>query len=516
MTATRILFPSRIAFGALVAVATLLGGVASAPAEPEFRFETAACPEMPGPIPELKTARCGQLTVPENRSKPDGRTITLSVAIIPAASANPKPDPIVWLAGGPGDDAITEIPMALAGDLNRDRDVIFMSQRGTYSAKPSLTCPEVDHVLGETLAMPADAPETEAAYTKAQAECRQRLVALGADLGAYNTVESSADLEDLRGALGIEQWNLYGISYGTDYALTYMRLYPKGIRSVGIDGIFPPPIAGGVSAWQSAGEGINAMFAACDADPRCHERYGDIGATFRALVQKYERTPETVTVTVPDIADPVKVTISGGMLLQWAVSPGSHTAPGVPAAIDALAHGDASRIATTWAALRLNPASIGVLSVGLFSGVACAEWVPYEDEPSVEAAGQRAFPTFPNSIHKNAPNLHYMRQTCDVWNVPPLDRSIRDMTQSSIPTLVISAQYDSQTAPSFGPLVARTLKNATVVEIPNVAHVAFGSPSPDANACAHKIARDFFEVLNAVDTSCVAQVPPTDFVITPR
>ena len=108
---------------------------------------------MPAPIPELKTARCGQLTVPENRSKPNGRTITLSVAIIPAASANPKPDPIVWLAGGPGDDAITEIPMALAGDLNRDRDVIFMSQRGTYSAKPSLTCPEVDRVLGDTLAM---------------------------------------------------------------------------------------------------------------------------------------------------------------------------------------------------------------------------------------------------------------------------------------------------------------------------------------------------------------------------
>jgi pimeloyl-ACP methyl ester carboxylesterase len=67
---------------------------------------------------------------PENRSKPTQRTITLSLAIIPAASANPKPDPIVWLAGGPGDDAITEIPMALAGKLNGDRDVIFMSQRG--------------------------------------------------------------------------------------------------------------------------------------------------------------------------------------------------------------------------------------------------------------------------------------------------------------------------------------------------------------------------------------------------
>jgi pimeloyl-ACP methyl ester carboxylesterase len=494
----------------------LAGGADAASAEPSFRYEEAACPEMPGPIPELKTARCGQLTVPENRSQANGRTITLSVAIIPAASANPKPDPIIWLAGGPGDDAITEIPMALAGDLNRDRDVIFMSQRGTYSAKPSLTCPEVDRVLGETLAMPYDGPEAEKAQAKASEECRQRLEALGADLSAYNTIESSADLEDLRAALGIAQWNVFGISYGTDHALTYMRLYPEGIRAVGIDGIFPPPIAGGVSAWQSAGEGINAMFRACDAQPPCRERYGDIGATFRELVQKYEQNPETVTVTVPGISDPVKVTISGGMLVQWAVSPGTHTAAGVPAAIDALAHGDPTRIATTWAAPRLNPAGIGVLGNGLFYGVSCAEWVPYESEASVVAAGQLAFPTFPGSIHENAPNLPYMRSNCDVWNVPPVDPSIRDVTASGIPTLVVASEYDGQTAPSFAPLVGKSLANATVVEIPNVAHVAVGSPSAEANACAQSIVRDFFEVLNAVDTSCADRVPPTDFEITPR
>ena len=97
--------------------------------------------------------------------------------------------------------------------------------------------------------MPYDAPETEDIYTKATAKCRQRLEALGADPAAYNTIESSADLEDLRAALGIAKWNVFAISYGTDYALTYMRLHPEGIRSVGIDGIFPPPIAGGVSTW---------------------------------------------------------------------------------------------------------------------------------------------------------------------------------------------------------------------------------------------------------------------------
>jgi len=505
-----------VGLAALVVAVAVVGRGSVAIAQPASQFTPGPCPETPAPIPELATASCGQLTVPENRSRPTGRTISLSVAIIPAASPQPKPDPIVWIAGGPGDDAIIEIPMALVGALNRDRDVIFMSQRGTFTAQPRLTCPEVDRFPAETLDQPFDAPKTRRAYAKATAECRRRLEALGVDLSAYNTIESANDLADLRIALGIDEWNVFGISYGTDHALTYMRMHPQGIRSVGIDGIFPPPLVGGVSAWTSAGEGINAVFRACSAQTRCRERYGDSGATFRRLVEHFERHPRTVQVSIPDVPEPANVMISGGMLVQWAVSPGTHIAAEVPAAIDALAHGDATFIASTWAQLKLNPAGIGVLGNGLFYGVSCGEWVPYESARSVIAAGRRAFPTFPRSVHRNAPNLQFMRSNCDVWNVPPVSSSIRDITDSSIPTLVISAQYDAQTAPSFGPLVARTLTNSTVVEIPSVAHVAFGSPSPAANACAHSIVRDFFEVLNEVDTSCTTRVPPTDFVITPR
>jgi pimeloyl-ACP methyl ester carboxylesterase len=503
---------SRTAVGlSTLAIATLLAGVSVAVAKPTFRIEEAPCPDIK--VRGLEKARCWQLTVPENRRRPNGRTITLSVAIIPAESRNPRPEPIVWIAGGPGDDALTEIPLALDGKLNEDRHVIFMSQRGTLTARPSLTCPEVDRVGAETLDKPYNSPETGLAFARATAECRRRVEALGADLTAYNTLESSDDLEDLRLALGIPQWNVYGISYGTDHALTYMRLHPRGIRSVGIDGVFAPPLAGGVSAWTAAGEGLNAIFRACDAQPRCRERYGDIGATFRALVEHYEQNPQTVRVNVR--GEPVDVMISGGMLLQWTVSPGTHTAADVPMAIDALAHGNPTFIATSWAGGRLDPAGIGLLSNGLFYGVSCGEWVPYETEESVVAAGRRAFPTFPLSIHRNAPNLPFMRPNCEVWNVPPIESAIRDVTVSRIPTLVISAQYDGQTPASSGPLVARTLPNSTVVEIPNVAHVAFASPSPEANLCTQAIARDFFEVLNAVDTSCTTRVPPTDFVITP-
>jgi pimeloyl-ACP methyl ester carboxylesterase len=480
------------------------------------RFIPGPCAKPPSPTPELKTARCGRLIVPEDRAHPNGKTISLSVAIIPSKAANPKPDPIVWLAGGPGDDALTEIQMALAGNLDRNREVIFMAQRGTYTAKPKLTCNVVDRWAEKTLNMPYDAPATGRAYVAATKKCRAQLIRRGVDLGAYNTVESSNDLEALREALGIKEWNVYGISYGTDLALNYMRMYPEGIRSVGIDGVFPPPLAGGVASWQSAGEGINAIFKACTEDPRCHRRYGDIGATWRRLVLKYERSPRTVRVPVQGVNGLVKVKISGGMLLQWTVSPGTHLAGKVPADVDALAHGDPVPIASTWAAPKLNPAGIGVLSNGLFSGVSCGEWVPYESEASVIAAGRRAFPTFSRSIWANAPNLPFMRQNCAAWKVPKVPAEVRDVTHSKVPTLVVDAQYDGQTAASFGPLVARTLPNSTVVTIPNVAHVAFASPSPRANACTQQIVRSFFDVLNKAGTGCIAKVPPTEFEIAKR
>ena len=72
-------------------------------------FEDAACPtpNIPG-VPSLDfppTAECGYLTVPEDRSKPDGRMIRIFVVRFPALSATPKPDPIVVLSGGPGGGA---------------------------------------------------------------------------------------------------------------------------------------------------------------------------------------------------------------------------------------------------------------------------------------------------------------------------------------------------------------------------------------------------------------------------
>ncbi|WP_338931257.1 alpha/beta fold hydrolase [Streptomyces netropsis] len=472
-------------------------------------FEPGPCPKTAEPIAELKNARCGTLTVPENRAKPGGRRITLGVAIVPAAAAEPKPDPIVWLAGGPGDDAVGEAKMAIDGGLNRDRDVILMSQRGTYSADPALLCPNVDRFNARAVGLVYDAPSTGRLHVEATKACRDRLADRGADLSAYNDIESAADYADLRTALGIKQWNLFGISYGTHLALVYMRLHPEGLRSVGIDGILPPSRAGSALAWSSAREGFDGLFKACAKQSACNKRYPNLSATFERLVRDLEAKPVTTTVKVPGNDKPVKVVLDGGALVNW-LTTATHVATQVPRALDELAHGKPQRIAQQWAGWKLNPQGMGVVSHGLAYGIFCSEWTPYESRAKALRGGQNAFPSFPRSVLAQAPQLTFLRPDCDVWNVPAAPRSIRDVTRSDIPTLALSGGFDAQTGAANGPYVARTLSRATVVTVPYEPHVVIAT-----SRCAQEITASFFDRPTAPKTGCLKGLKPPRFEIGP-
>src|SRR5207344_3557554 len=157
----------------------------------------------------LADATCGYLVVPENRSRPSGRTIRLMVARYPARSPEQRADPIVYLAGGPGDIAPLEVNGLIAADFIRDRDIVVMSQRGTMFSEPALTCAASDDFSRKLLGLRFYSEATKRAHLAATEACHRELEATGADLSAYNSTESSADFADLRKVLGIEAWNVY-------------------------------------------------------------------------------------------------------------------------------------------------------------------------------------------------------------------------------------------------------------------------------------------------------------------
>jgi hypothetical protein len=141
---------------------------------PVPRFETAPCPKLPG-ADELAKASCGYLVVPENRSRPAGITIRLMVAQYPARSPEKRADPIVYLAGGPGDIAPLEVNGLIAADFIRDRDIVVMSQRGTMFSEPALTCAAIDNFNRELLGLRFYSEATERAHLAATKVCHQEL-----------------------------------------------------------------------------------------------------------------------------------------------------------------------------------------------------------------------------------------------------------------------------------------------------------------------------------------------------
>ncbi|MEW2635714.1 alpha/beta fold hydrolase [Streptomyces sp. NPDC048389] len=398
--------------------------------------------------------------------------------------------------------------LAIDGGLNRDRDVIFMSQRGTYSADPALTCPDIDEFTARAVGLVPGAPSTGRLHVKATRACREQS-AERTDLSAYNTTESAADYAALRVALGIEQWHMFGISYGTDLALTYMREHPKGIRSVGIDGVLPPSLAGASVTWSAARQGFDGLFRACAEQPACNRRYPNLSDTFERLVRELEAKPLTTTVTVPGRATPVKVVLDGGVLVNWLTS-ATRLAARVPRSIDELARGNPQRIAEQWAGGKLSPQAVGRLAHGLAYGVFCSEWTPFETEADVIRAGRPAFPSFPRSVLANAPQLPFLHADCRAWDVPAAPRPVREVTRSDIPTLVMSAGFDAQTAAGNGTYATLTLSRSTAVTVPYVVHVAFAE-SP----CAQAITASFFESPTAPDTRRLAGLQPPEFEVGP-
>jgi len=475
-------------------------------------FEKGPCPSDVASLPELANAQCGQLTVPENRHKPNGKTIRLPVAIIPSVTQPPQHEPLFHLTGGPGGDALGDAEFLVPAGLNQDRDLIIMGQRGTLDAEPELLCPEIDEFNAQAVGLVYNAPSTGTLHVAATKACHDRLVSEGIDLSAYNTLENAADFVDLRKTLRKDhlltgdQWSLYGYSYGTYLALTLMRLHPKNLVSVTIDSVVPPSVASLRWTWSNVGEAFNNLFAACAAQATCAAKYGDVKGTFTSQVQQLEANPLTTTSTYTPDGPPVTVVVDGGALVNWLVAGGRNLFPTVPSAIQELVDGNPVQIAAARAALT-NPNLDSTFGYGLTYGVFCSEWIPFQPQSQILVDGLIAFPTYPASVLSQAPQLPFETEDCAVWNVPKASDSIRDVTTSSIPTLVISGSFDAKTSPMWATYAAKTLSNSTTIVIPGIGHWVLPQ-----NLCAQDVLASFLSNPNAPpDTSCVANQSPPPF-----
>jgi len=476
------------------------------------RFESAPCPKLQG-AETLADASCGYLVVPEDRTRPNSRTIRLLVAKYPARSPQKRADPVVYLAGGPGDIAPLEVNGFIAANFIRDRDILVVSQRGTMFSEPALTCAPIDQFNRELLGLRFYSEATKRAHLAATEACHRELTATGADLSAYNSTENAADFADLRRALGLATWNVYGTSYGSYVAQTLMRDHPEGIRSVVLESVLPTSytIPGN---WWITRAAFDNLFQACVAETACNAAHQHLEKTFTGLVKKVEAEPLTTTVRDPVTGKDLKVVLDGGALVDWLRNqnyavPLLRAAPdligglaaGRPEAIEAIAKDRVGRAPPP------GP-RVPALGYGSSLGVTCREDYPFATPEDLAAAGREAFPDYPASVQdEGVGGWAYANEDCrDIWKVPAAPTTMRQPVASSIPTLLISGSFDTLTSLAGAKAAAANLSHATIISIPGVGHVV----SP-ASPCTQAVIVSFLADPGSPDTSCVGALKPPSF-----
>ena len=484
-------------------------GDAKQPAAP--RFESAACPFTAEPG-VLEQVRCGYVTVPENRSRPDGRRLRLAVAILKSRSATPRPDPVVRLGGGPGDPSLARVPAVLtgaAGDaggllnaLRDERDVIMYDQRGVGFSEPAF-CPEETGNWGLPGAPLLARRERR---REVAARCGESMRRAGFDLSQYNSAASALDLQDIRRALGHKEWNVHGHSYGSRLAQIAMRDAPEGIRSVLLSGTVGVSVASWFNLPGWTADVLTRLFAACEARPACRAAFPDVERTMWRTIDDLERRPWPREVRRPNgRVDTVPVT---GTLFAARLAEMMETPRGL-AAIPLLVHAMASRNDALVRDL-VPPAAAQagqnvMLSRGLHFAVQCFEEAPLNTAALAEQARRTVRSVLVDGGLFNDPSV------CDGMHPFRAEPSRIAPVDSAIPTLVVTGEFDPQTHRSNGPIVQRTLKNSQLVEVPGAGH-----GGQFASACMRSMVRDFYNAPREKrDTSCVRTIPPLQFVTDP-
>ena len=464
-------------------------------------FEPAACPfEVPANPAGL---RCGYVEVPEDRSQPNGRRLRLAVAILESFAEDPQPDPLVYLTGGPGGGSLQYVPARLDSPFwnryRRDRDLVFFDQRGTGYSDPAF-CLELDLALHASALAGFSLDEQIQRDLTAVEDCRNKMLATNVDFAQYDSASNALDLADLRLALGIEQWNLFGLSYGTRLALVTLREAPDGIRSVVLDSVYPPnaPL---VSRRANFSRSLRLAFARCTADPSCHAAFPQLEQDFYAMLADYEANPMDIAMT-DLVRFPDGRIIVDGSVIAAGVYQGFYSGDFVelfPLLVRETRARNRDLLSAMADGLIRNPHS---MRRGLNLSIQCRESVG-RATPAQLAAERAAYPEL--DIWRGSENrmVH-----CDAWHQVRAGADFAEAVRSAIPTLLFAGDFDPISPPSFARLANESLHNGTLVIVPGEGH----SVVPTSECTRDLVARFLANPGQKPNAECVDNIPEPLFI----
>ncbi len=439
-------------------------------------------------------ARCLMLDVPEDHADPSGRKIRIHVALIPALARNKEPDPVVFLAGGPG-QAASDMGrlVTVLGSLRRSRDILLVDQRGTGLSK-TLRCATYDRLTRDDWFDPKRLEEV--AKLKDWTQC---LAELQGNPRTHRTDDYIADLERVRQALGVPAFNLWGGSYGSRVALRYMKLYPQSIRTAVLDGLAPTSLLIPNDLLRHSERLLEQSFAACAASSSCAKAYPDLATRFSRLLQRLAAQPMQAQLIHPGTGQSFSTRIDDRTLLSllWPLLYTPESQRLIPQLI---AQAEAGRFDAFLALSVDGPLDPSAISVLQRFAVLCAEDMTQTSQAKAPANFRSLAQLF--------------REGCEGFPAGRVAPEYFTPTRSDIPTLLLSGSLDPVTPPSTAEEVGQTLTRHRHLVVEGMGHIV--SPHP----CLRRVITRFIEDGRHPDKplACEAELklPPPHFYVDAR
>lgn len=461
------------------------------------RLALAPC-EVPGAGEGVKEkARCGTFEVFENRAAKSGRKIKINVVVFPATGRETSPDPLFYIAGGPGSSATEDAPYIAQqyAKVRERRDLVFVDQRGTGGSNP-LNCDlfdpqDLQSYLGDYFPL-ADVRK-----------CREQLEAK-ADLKLYTTHIAVDDLDDVRAALGYERINIVGASYGTRAAQVYIRRHGEHVRAVVLHGVSLTGQLMPRDFPRDTERALEGVLDECAADESCRAAFPDLRAESKAVLDKLTRGPVEVELKNAQTGEAIHLKLSRDLAAEavryMLYQPDA--ASRIPLYIHSAARGDFAPLAKSAILYRRQIVATG--SNGMYLSVTCAEDLPWIKQGEGERVAAKTF--------LGDYRLRQQRAACALWPRGEIPKGYAEPTRSGVPALILTGQWDPVTPPAYGDTAARFLANSLHVVVPHGGH---GFGGLDGLDCVQNLVADFFErgTAKGLDTSCVKNIRRRGFLL---
>lgn len=435
-------------------------------------------------------AQCAQITLPQNDT---AQAVTLNI-LRASARSTPKNDPLVVITGGPGTSAVSLAWQYLRffSDVQKERDILFIDQRGTGKSAPFIceSAGDLDPNLPEK--------QLAIARNKALIECAKNHPA--ESLRALNTPQAASDINAVRKILGYKMLNLWGSSYGTRVAMEYQKRYRQSARTVILDGVAPAAIALPRYAQYEASAALQQLFLACSQQSPCHQKFGDLSVIWQQLLNQLSVQPIQVNLTHPRTTKPVNITASAAIVANWVrfALYSQELAALLPLAITKAHEGNLEYLANL-AQAASDSVSNG-MSYGMHAAILCAE---DNHAPALKRELISALPAMPFAT------LNDLTPVCDAITNQPIEPTLFDAISSHTPTLLLSGRFDPITPAFWGDWASQHMTNALHLIIDGGHHGVSGLGCVP-ELIAQFIAQGHFETLN---TQCVETLEPAHFFI---